>query len=68
MHAHKTGLCNNHYKKVVQYNLNGQFIKSYKTLREASLSLGKKKNDGAISMCCHHKIKTAYGFVWKFVD
>jgi len=49
-------------KKVNQYDLNWNFIKEYGWVREAE-RLNKICN---ISLCCNWKLKTAWGFIWKF--
>ena len=51
-------------KKVNQYDLEGNFIKQYESIADAGKSLNKKYS--LISTCCGGKIKTAYGYKWKF--
>lgn len=51
-------------KKVNQYDLEGNFIKQYESIADAGKSLNKKYS--LISTCCSGKIKTAYGYKWKF--
>jgi len=50
-------------KPVNQYDLNGDFIKTWKTGKEIQRSLGFSQ--GNISSACLGRYKTAYGFVWK---
>jgi len=52
-----------HEKPVLKYNLEGDLIKEYPSIRQAALNL--KKNPCAISRVCNGKQKTAYGYVWK---
>ena len=52
-------------KPVNQYNLQGNFIKRWDSIREAALSLGKKSG-GDIINCCRYKNKTAYKYIWKY--
>lgn len=58
---------NNRYsrsKKVNQYDLNGNLIKTWKSIKEAS-----EANNiflGNISSCCKGKIKTTGGYIWKY--
>ena len=61
---------NNHNKRVSQYDKNGNFIKEYPSLHEAARQLGKApvNGDQNISMCARGKTKTAYGYIWKFVN
>ena len=76
----KYGLCNynpemekkNNYKrpskeakKVVQYSIDGTFIKIWDSSSIAEKRLGICK--GGIWACCNGKNKTAKGFVWKFL-
>ena len=51
-------------KTVLQYDLNMNFIKEYKSLAEAARNING--NHGNISMCCQGKRKTAYKFIWKY--
>ena len=63
-HAIKTGLTKPHIKPVDQYTKDGIFIKSYPSIKEASLqtnSCGKK-----ISAVCKGQRKTTNGFIWKY--
>ncbi|WP_242227195.1 NUMOD4 domain-containing protein [Bacillus cereus group sp. BfR-BA-01315] len=54
-------------KKVAQYSLDGDYIRTFDSMREASRLIGRGGN-GSISACCNGKLKTAYGYVWKKVD
>ena len=51
-------------KPVIQYDINGRKIKEYKSTIEA----GKPFKHGStnIGKCCNGKLKTAYGYVWKY--
>lgn len=51
-------------KCVIQYTLDGNFIKEYKSITDAQLATGV--TGGNISGCCLHKQKTAGGFIWKY--
>jgi hypothetical protein len=51
-------------KPIIQYDLNGKYIKEYPSMHEAARQLGVKQ--GGISMCCRGIAKTAYGFIWLF--
>lgn len=58
-------------KIINQYDLQGNFIQSFPSVKAAAQSLGKvtKTSNGAtshISDVCKGKRKTAYGFKWKF--
>lgn len=52
-------------KPVLQYDLEGNFIKEWKCGREACTSLGFNNVDG-ISACCLGKQKTAFNYIWIF--
>ncbi len=51
-------------KPVLQYDLNGNFIKEWISQNEIVEELNI--DQGTISHCCNNKQKTAHGFVWKF--
>ena len=53
------------YKPVAQYDLNGSFICSYKSLREASLITGA--NHSGISHCCKGLSGQIGGFMWRYI-
>lgn len=53
-------------KQVSQYNLEGKLIEKYKSSREASRHTGFAQS--SISDCCRGKLKTAYGYVWKYTE
>lgn len=50
------------YKQVLQYSITGVFLKEWKSIKDAEDNL----NIHSISTCCHNKILSAGGFVWKF--
>lgn len=52
-------------KPVLQYDLEGNFIKEYPSATEASRQLGIN-NSVCISRCCNNKNKTAFGYKWKY--
>lgn len=53
-------------KKVAQYDLNGDLIKIYNSMSEATNEVYVPK--GGISKCCRGKLKTSGGYVWKYVE
>lgn len=56
----------NYGKKVAQYDLEGNFIKSY-----PSLSKVEEENGFcpiAISNCCKGRRQTSYGYKWRFIN
>ena len=52
-------------KKISKYDLNLKLIKSYDCIKDAVDEL-KIKQSGNIIKCCNSKIKTAYGFIWRY--
>lgn len=54
-------------KRVLQYSLNGDFIRSFDSCREAARAINAPYHVG-INACCLGKQKTAYGYKWKYED
>jgi len=52
--------------KIEQYDLQGNYIQTFDSLRLAANSLGKK--EGHICSVCRGRRKRAYGYVWKYKD
>ena len=50
-------------KTVIQYDLQGNYIKTWDSIKEAKKQLNISNH---ISECCKGKRKTAGGFVWKY--
>lgn len=62
-------------KPVNQYDLQGNYIQTFPSLRSAVESLGKLENYKSGGGCithigdvCKGKRKTAYGYIWKYAD
>ena len=53
-------------KPVLQYNIDGTFIKEWSSIKEANTYT--KVNRSNISACCKHRYKTAGNFIWKYKD
>lgn len=51
-------------KKVKQYDLNGNYIKTWNSMTEIEKTL--KIHYQGISKCCLGKNKTSYGYIWKY--
>jgi len=51
---------------VNQYDLEGNFIKTWNKIKEASMAMGKPLDTASITCCCKGKQKTAFGFKWKY--
>lgn len=55
-----------HKKKVNQFSLSGEFIKTYESLRDIQRTLGF--NITNVTACAHGRKRSAYGYIWKFVE
>lgn len=53
-------------KKVVQYDKNGNYIKTFSSYTEAEKAMGNTQRH--ICDCANGKRKSAYGFIWKWVE
>ena len=53
-------------KEVSQFSRNYVFVASYKNMIEASRKTGVSIT--SISRCCHHKRKSAGGYIWLYSD
>lgn len=52
--------------EVVQFSLSGEKIVEYKSVREASRMVGHAGNNSSIRKCASGKLKTAFGYQWKY--
>jgi len=59
-----TRIKNNNYKKILQYDLNGNFIKEWRSAGEIKKTLGYL--DCSIYRVCYNKLKTYKKYKWKF--
>jgi len=64
----KNKLGKSHMKNIVQYNINGNFIKEWSCAADATYFFIGNRIGSRISSCCNGTVKTAYGFIWKFKD
>ena len=53
-------------KTVYQYNLEGNYITSFRSSVEAVKALERGNNGSPIGMCCNGKAKSVYGYQWFF--
>ena len=53
-------------KPVNMYSLDKNFIKSYNSIKEACKDNNIKGT--GISLCCKHKQKTSYGYIWEYAE
>ena len=51
-------------RKIIQFDVQGNRLKSFYCLREAAESVGCSPSN--IGRCCNGKIRTAAGYVWKY--
>lgn len=78
-HAFATGLkqpimcrigCNNEQngksRKIYQYTLEGEFVKEWPSLQQVNREL--KFHHANTGACARGKLKTAYGFLWKYAS
>lgn len=52
--------------EVNQYDLQGNFIKTFLSMKEAETEINVKGGNANISACCKGKKRSAYGFIWKY--
>jgi len=62
----KEGINNKRSKSVLQFDLDGNFIKEYYSGSKAARET--KVGQSHINICCLGKVETAGGFVWKYKD
>jgi len=63
--SQKTKGNTNRRKKVIQYDMEGNFIKEWDYVLNAAKSLNKKTG-AAITEVCNGKRKSIYGYVWRY--
>lgn len=51
-------------KKVDQYSLTGDFIKTWSSVSEAAKAIGGQSSN--IASCTAGRRKTAYGYIWRY--
>lgn len=59
---------NKHERKIKQYTLNGEYIKTWDSIKEAEKFVNVKYAQANIVSCCQGKKKRAYGYIWKYED
>lgn len=65
----KPSIVKTHGRVTAQYDLEGNFLKQYKSANEAARSIGKGSNAGRnIRAVCEGKRNKAFGYIWKFLD
>ena len=59
--ANTNGKCS---KPVLQFTLDGEFLREWPSTKEIERQLGF--NNSVVGRCCRGKIKSAYGFRWEY--
>lgn len=54
------------FKKVIQYDLEGNFIKEWNSVKEILNHLNKNINNMSLYRCLRGELTTAYKFKWKY--
>ena len=62
--THSLRVAKSNWKKIVQYDLKGNFIKKWNSIKEAGETLNICKS--SISLCLVNKYKSAGGFIWEY--
>lgn len=62
----KKGNIPHNRKKISQYDLEGNFIKTYDSIKQASLL--NNTSDSNIHFCLANKTKTAGGYIWRYAS
>jgi hypothetical protein len=56
-------------KQVLQYDLEANFIREWPSITEAcKILFNDVSKNPNITKCCQNKIKSAYGFIWKYKE
>lgn len=62
--THNERMSKSKSKAVIQYSLDGEFIRKWPSATQIKIELGFSQSH--ISDCCKGKQKTAYGYIWKY--
>lgn len=55
-----------HIREVNKYDLNMNYLNTFNSVTEAANDVNG--STGNISLCCMGKLKTAYGYIWRYVN
>lgn len=55
-------------RKINQYTVYGDLIKSFDSISDANISLGLKADNGGISGVLRGKKRTSHGYIWRYAD
>lgn len=53
-------------KKINQYTLKGEYIRSWDSATQVQNETGFSLK--GVTACCRHEYKTSYGYIWKYAD
>ena len=56
------------HKLVNQYDLDGNYIATYNSIRDATESCGRDRKSACIWAVLNNRQNTAYGYKWKYAD
>ena len=65
-HADFSGANHPQARAVVKLDLNGNYISTYSTAKEAAQSIGQRGSN--ITICCQNNHRTAGGYLWRYKD
>lgn len=65
-HADFSGANHPQARAVVKLGLNGNYISTYSTAKEAAQSIGQRGSN--ITICCQNNHRTAGGYLWRYED
>lgn len=53
-------------RAIIQYTLDKKYVKTYKSINQALIELGKSPRNQGIQQCLSGKYSTAFGYIWKY--
>jgi len=62
----KGDVVNRRHTEVEQYTLDGKYLQTFNSVKDAALSLGIRRADTNIINTCKGKYKKSYGYIWKY--
>lgn len=69
-HQRRAGLALKQKKaiRVNQYTLDGKYITTYESIKDAARSIGNIRADSDIIRNCKRKTKYSHGYIWRYKD
>lgn len=55
-------------KPVLKYSLEGEFLEEFSSMDSACESIGVKRSNNCIRLCCKGRTSKSHGYIWKFKD